>query len=394
MVVLGALAVAAVGAVIAAVGLLSGPAPRHLSADLASTTSLYPGAPVKILGVTVGTVEDIRVRGDRVRVEMTYDAAHPLPADVHAAVVPPSLVGDRFVQLVPPYTGGPQLPDGAHLDLERTQVPVELDRTLSGLEDLATALGPDGANRRGSLSRMVTGLAGALDGNGAALDDTVRQLSGAVGTLDRGGEDLNGTVRNLADVTGALAGHDDQVRALLANLAQVSGELDGQRDELGAAAKNLDLALRDITGFLDRNRDAVTGNIARLRDVAGTVSAHRRSLAGLLEVAPLTVSNLAEVIVPMNFDPAHPEAVNPAGRTTVLAGRFDGIPQSLPDSLALALDTVCAGLPPDRARELAPACAAVRNGGGTLGELLLRVTNARPGGRPLDLAGLLTGGRR
>ena len=142
-----ALAVVLLGAVVAVVSaVMSAPDERHLSAEFANTNSLYAGAQVKILGVAVGRVDAIEVRGSAVHVDISYDAAHPLPADVHAAVVPPSLVGDRFVQLTPPYTGGPQLPDGAHLDLDHTQVPLELDRTMSGLDDLAAALGPQGAN--------------------------------------------------------------------------------------------------------------------------------------------------------------------------------------------------------------------------------------------------------
>lgn len=398
--VLAALTVALLSAVAAAVALLSGPDERHLSADFANTTSLYPGAQVKILGVTVGRVDAIKVRGTSVRVDISYDARHPLPVDVHAAVVPPSLIGDRFIQLTPPLRGGPELPDGAHLDLDRTQVPIELDKTMSGLDDLATALGPSGANSHGALSQLVTDMSAAVGGQGPAIDQTVRQLSGAVGTLAGGRDDFAATVHSLADVTGTLAGHDDQVKALLSNLADVSGELDGQRNELSGATENLNQALRDIAGFLEHNRGAVTDDISRLRDLTGTVVRHQHDLADLLDVAPLTVSNLAEAIVPLNFDLAHPDDVNPAGRTTAVAGRFNGIQQGLPDQLAYLAGSLCDELPPDQSRQLAPTCSALRGGANTLGSTLLRAAQSRPGsgggaaGQPMDLAGLLTGGHR
>ena len=74
---------------------------RHLTVLFPSTTSLYEGAQVKVLGVQVGRVESITVEGTHVRVEIAYDEKYRLPADAHAVIVPPSVVGDRFVQLAP-----------------------------------------------------------------------------------------------------------------------------------------------------------------------------------------------------------------------------------------------------------------------------------------------------
>ena len=44
-------------------------------------------------------------------------------------IVPPSIVGDRFIQLAPAYDSGRSCADGAYLDLDHTGVPVELDDT-------------------------------------------------------------------------------------------------------------------------------------------------------------------------------------------------------------------------------------------------------------------------
>ena len=224
----------------------------------------------------------------------------------------------------------------------------------------------------------------------------MRQLAAATGTLAGGRDDFAATVHSLADVTGTLAGHDPQVKQLLSNLADVSGELDDQRDELGDATKNLDQALRDISGFLDDNRGPLTDDIGRLRDLAKTVAGHQHDLAELLEVAPLTVSNLAEVVVPLNFDLAHPDAVNPAGRITAIAGRFGGIPYGLPDQLSYYAGAMCDLSPPAQSRQLAPVCSMLRGGAKGLGSALLRQAQSHPadGGQPMDVAGPLTGGHR
>jgi phospholipid/cholesterol/gamma-HCH transport system substrate-binding protein len=128
-----------------------GPGQRTLTATFARTTSLYAGAQVKVLGVKVGTVDSIQVKGTSVAVTISYDADVKLPADVHALIVPPSIVGDRFIQLAPAYDRGPALADNAALDLNHTGVPVELDDTYSALDKFASGLGPNGANKDGAL---------------------------------------------------------------------------------------------------------------------------------------------------------------------------------------------------------------------------------------------------
>jgi len=90
-----------------------------------------------------------------------------------AAIVAPSLVSGRYIQLAPPYRGGPVLSDGATIPLERTAVPVEWDQIQTELTSLAQALGPNGVNAHGALNSAVTGAAQFFNGNGAQLAATL-----------------------------------------------------------------------------------------------------------------------------------------------------------------------------------------------------------------------------
>jgi virulence factor Mce-like protein len=391
---IGAVIVALATLAAISVTLLSGPGRRHLSADFPNTINLYPGAQLKVLGVPVGSVDDVAVRGTTVHVEMSYADTLALPASVHAAIVPPSIVGDRFVQLTPPYTGGPVLADHTNLATDRTQVPIELDQTYRGLDDLASALGPQGANSHGALSNLLTATAANLSGNGGALRGTIHQLSGAVDTLSASRGDIAGTVTNLADITGTLAGDDDQVRALIENLATVSTQLNGERNELRGAADNLNRALADVDGFVKENGHDLTTGIAGLRTVTADVAEHQKDLAEVLDVTPLGLSNVLDLTYPVNYDPAHLDAVNPAARATAIPGKFDGLLHNLPNQLGYSLTAACGQLPADRQRQLAPTCSALQRTGGALGELLRRAADPVFGPslgtrRPDDLSPLL-----
>ncbi|MET0997695.1 MAG: MlaD family protein, partial [Marmoricola sp.] len=120
---------------------------KQVTADFPRSVSLYKGSDVKILGVAVGKVESVVPSGTKVRVKLTYDAKYKVPADAKAAVISPSVVGDRFIQLTPAYTDGPQLEDNAKLGIDRTATPLELDEIFGSINELNIALGPKGANK-------------------------------------------------------------------------------------------------------------------------------------------------------------------------------------------------------------------------------------------------------
>jgi len=148
-----------------------------------------------------------------VKIEMKYDHKYKLPADAISVVVANSLVSDRYIQLAPAYSGsGPTLKNGANIPLARTASPSELDDIYGALNELSVALGPNGANKNGSLATLVKVAAANLGGNGAAFGNSVTQLSKAAATLANGREDLFGTVRTLQVFTQALSASDKQVR--------------------------------------------------------------------------------------------------------------------------------------------------------------------------------------
>ncbi|MFF4488724.1 MCE family protein [Streptomyces sp. NPDC001544] len=268
------------------------PAKTHVTAYFPRTVGVYPGSDVRVLGVRIGQVKKITPEGDRVRVELEYDAGRRVPADARAAIINSSVVSDRYVQLLPVYRKGPVLRDGAVIPESRTAVPVELDRVFDSLHTTADALGPQGANKDGSLSRLLKVSADNLDGQGGNLNRTVQDLSQAVTTLSDGRTDLFGTVRNLQVFTAALAADDQNVRSFNSGLAGVAKQLAGEREDLAAALTNLGSALGDVAAFVKRNKESLTSNVRGLSKVTKVLVTERAALDELLRVAPTGLSNL------------------------------------------------------------------------------------------------------
>jgi phospholipid/cholesterol/gamma-HCH transport system substrate-binding protein len=264
----------------------------HVTAYFPRTVGIYPGSDVRVLGVRIGEVEKITPEGDRVRVELEYGEGRKVPAEAKAAIINSSVVSDRYVQLLPVYRKGPVLRDGDVIPETRTAVPVELDRVFDSLHTTADALGPNGANKDGSLSRLLGVSADNLDGQGANLNQTVEDLSQAVTTLSDGRRDLFGTVRNLQVFTAALAADDKSVRSFNTSLAEVAEQLSGERKDLADALRNLGTALGDVSAFVKNNKKSLTSNVKGLSKVTKVLVTQRAALAELLEVAPTGLSNL------------------------------------------------------------------------------------------------------
>lgn len=343
-----------------------------------STTSLYEGAQVKVLGVRVGTVESIAVEGTQVRVAMTYDPDVRLPADVHAVIVPPSVVGDRFVQLAPAYTGGDVLPDGADLGIERSGVPLELDDTYRALDQLAGALGPQGANDDGALARLIAAGADNLRGRGQLLNSTVRQLADAIGVLADSSSSINGTTSDLATLNNRLVGSDETIRRLVANLVAVATELNGQGEALTSSVSTLDRALGRVATFARDNRANLRDSLADLTSVSVALRRHTRELEEISDLAPVGLVNLMKTYVPRNWDPTNPAGTSIDGRTGS-QNLHAALLQELDTQLSYTFGALCGALPRPAATELAPFCTALENAGGSLGALLVEVYQTGPG---------------
>lgn len=265
----------------------------HLTARFTRTIGLYQGNDVRVLGVKIGHIDSLKVDGSYVIVKMSYDGKYKLPADVGAVLVPPSVVSDRYVQLTPAYQGGPTLPDQAVLDVNRTVVPLEFDEIFKNLDQLNRALGPNGANANGALSRLVDTSAANLDGNGAALNGALKEFSAAISTLAGSRGNLFDTVRQLQQFTSTLAQNDGGIRALNGNLAKVGTQLAGERKDLGAALANLSTALQLVSSFVGDNRTRLTSDISKLTSVTNILTKEKKAIAEIVDMTPYALSNLS-----------------------------------------------------------------------------------------------------
>jgi phospholipid/cholesterol/gamma-HCH transport system substrate-binding protein len=272
--------------------LFSGGSQKTLTAEFPRAVSIYQGSDVRVLGVPVGRIDSVTPSGTDVIVTMHYDANVKIPADAKAVIVSPSIVGDRFVQLTPVYTGGRVLASGATLTEKRTAVPLELDQIYSSIDDLTVALGPNGANKKGALTDLLDTTAANFGGQGAKFHRTIQSFSRLSATLADNKDQLFGSVRELEGFVHTLARNDRTVRGFNGQLANVSHMLKGERGDLAASLHNLSIAMRQVSGFVKDNRAILGKNITGLDQVTQILVKQRAALDETLRDAPLALNNL------------------------------------------------------------------------------------------------------
>ena len=264
----------------------------QVTAYFTETIGVYPGSTVRVLGVPVGSVDAIQPEGTQVKVTMTVNSGVAVPADAKAVVVAASVVSDRYIQLTPAYSGGPELADNAVIPVSRTAVPVEVDQIDTSLNRCAQALGPNALNKNGALSDLVKTGAANLTGNGAYLHAMITQFGALSKTLGDNSGNLFATITNLQVFTSMLKANDGQVRLAEQQLADVSGFLAADRQNLGAALNLLATALGQVQGFIANNRSLLKSNITKLASITRLLVDERASLTEAVNTIPLAVDNV------------------------------------------------------------------------------------------------------
>lgn len=213
-------------------------------AAFATVHDLKPRSPVRIAGVEVGRVLEVKtVGGERsaaaiVTIEMT-DEGLPVHEDATLKVRPRLfLEGNYFVDLEPGSPSADPLAEGATIPATQTAAPV-------GVGDVLAALQSD---TRANLRTVLQEYGDALEGEGAkgynrstkywrpAYEKGAVVADATRGILEH---DLSGYIAASGEVAAGLDRSPERLRALVTGLAQTASAFASEQDNLAAAIDEL-----------------------------------------------------------------------------------------------------------------------------------------------------------
>jgi phospholipid/cholesterol/gamma-HCH transport system substrate-binding protein len=215
---------------------------------------LSSGAEVKMRGVVVGDVRSVSSDGTGARIRLALEPAltRQIPADVTARLLPKTLFGERYVDLIPPpvSTAGP-IRDGAVIAADRSRTALELERVLDDTLPLLQAIQPD------QLAATLSALATALEGRGDQLGANLTKLDAYLAELNREMPTIADDVRLLATVLDGYHSALPDLLALLRDMTVTAGTVSDQRTQLAAFLAETTMAADVGRGFLDRHGDQI-----------------------------------------------------------------------------------------------------------------------------------------
>ncbi|RNL61127.1 MCE family protein [Nocardioides marmoriginsengisoli] len=248
-------------------------------------------ADVKVRGVIVGQVLEAESGADGAVLTLGIkpDKIGQIPNNVTASILPKTLFGEKYVELVIPSgtaPGAPKLKQGN--TITQTALPIEVERVLNDLYPLLRAVQP------AELNYTLNAISSALEGRGEAIGQNIETLDSYLKRINPQVPELVNDLRLLAKVSGTYADVAPQIAATLRNTVKTGNTLVSRQAKLNAFFKDTSAFSDTAKTFLDNNGE----NIVRLGQISQPQLKllNRYSpefpclLEGLVEQAPLLAS--------------------------------------------------------------------------------------------------------
>ena len=213
-------------------------------------SQLQTSSDVKIRGLIVGEVRSIETTGKGARLQLALkpEMVDLIPANVSARLLPKTLFGERFVDLVAPAgASGRHIAKGDTIGQDRTSVAIELERVFDDLLPLLRTVHPE------KLSATLNALASALEGRGTRLGQNLVLVDSYFKQINPKLPVIKADISGLADLASTYAvAAPDLVRAAKA-LVTTSTTIVEKKDALSGFLAGTAGFANTTADFLDAN---------------------------------------------------------------------------------------------------------------------------------------------
>jgi phospholipid/cholesterol/gamma-HCH transport system substrate-binding protein len=248
------------------------------------------GAEVMVRGVQIGEVRQITANGSGARLELAIDPGMvgELPANTSAEMLPTTLFGERYVDLILPAKPSAQmLANGSVIAQDRSGDALELETVLNNLLPMLSSFEPD------KLSLILNALGQSLQGRGAELGQTLTTLNSYLGQLNPQLPAVDTDIKELAGLARTYNKAAPGILSALNDFTATSQVVASERANVVALLDNLTTAATDLRSFLAANQQNI---IALSGDSTSTLNI----LARYSPEFPCTLQDLAAFVPAMN----------------------------------------------------------------------------------------------
>lgn len=233
-------------------------------AEFGEIGGLKDGNEVRVAGVSIGNVNGIELKGDKVLVSFKLDKGSELGDQTTADIRVRTLLGAEFLALQP--VGSKTLKKGATIPLARTDAPYNVVEAFEQLSEVAGAIDTDQ-------------LANALE--------TLADIAAATP------EEFQGAIKGVSKLSSNLAARDEQINTLLKSLQKVTAAINSKDSELVTLFRDSDVLFRALA---DR-RDSIHQLLVSTQNISRELRALVKDTKADLNPALTRLATVTDVLV-------------------------------------------------------------------------------------------------
>jgi phospholipid/cholesterol/gamma-HCH transport system substrate-binding protein len=256
------------------------------SAYFAEAGGIKPGSDVRVSGLSVGRVSEIRLEGTKVLVDFTVRDGVELGDRTEAAIKIETVLGTKMLELTPRGDGALS----GTIPIERTTSPYDLP---SALGDLTTTISGLDTTQ---LSKALTTLAQTFADTPPDLKIALEGVARFSDTLNARDDKLRALLADANQVTGVLAKRSDEIAKLVVNTNTLLAELLSQRASLDALMNNITAVSKQLSGLVADNRTQLKPAIDKLNGVLEILDTHKQEIQKSLGLIRRYAMSFGEVL--------------------------------------------------------------------------------------------------
>lgn len=250
---------------------------RSFTAELPDAAGIRAGDEVQVAGLPVGEVTGIAAHGDRVYVDFRLDQDVPLTDDTRTEVKLATLLGERYLDLVP--GDGEELEGGDRIGLQNAAGSYMLERFWVENGDALSRFDVD------ALSDAVDVLSKDLNGDPRANRQALDGLASLAETVNARDAQIGRLLTATRSVTDEAVAQREELVQLMQRGDQVFQMVQARKDAIDALLRDSRSLVVTLTAMARRTKAPMTAALRDLRTILGVLVENRDELAKTLELA-------------------------------------------------------------------------------------------------------------
>jgi phospholipid/cholesterol/gamma-HCH transport system substrate-binding protein len=215
---------------------------------------LHIHAEVKVRGVDVGEVREISTNGEGAQLQLALqpDMVHLIPDNVTAELLPTTLFGERYVDLVLPKVPQAQrLDQGSTIGQDRSSSAIELEKVLKDLLPMLQAVQPQ------KLSVTLTAISQALEGRGGELGQTLDAINTYLTQMNPELPQIDADISQLVTVTNSFSQSFPDIVQAMSDFTKTSQTVVDEQTALVDLYSQVTGTAQALDSFLSANKNNI-----------------------------------------------------------------------------------------------------------------------------------------